>query len=128
MACVAAAGVPVCVASQGKLEKTRLSLELTGLRQLFSDGALFSAHSVPRGKPHPDVFLHAARTMGAEPASCVVVEDSPSGVIAAVAAGMRVLGYTADSDETALRAAGAELVASLDEVPMLLGLADQPCA
>jgi HAD superfamily hydrolase (TIGR01509 family) len=120
---VQAAGVAVCVASQGKLEKTRLSLELTGLCQLFGERALFSAHSVPRGKPHPDLFLHAARTMGAEPAACVVVEDTPSGVAAAVAADMRVLGYAADSDEQALRAAGAEIVQSLDEVPGLLGLA-----
>jgi HAD superfamily hydrolase (TIGR01509 family) len=120
---IQAAGVAACVASQGKLEKTRLSLELTGLRPLFGERALFSAYSVPYGKPAPDLFLHAARTMGAEPAACVVVEDTPSGVAAAVAADMRVLGYAADSDEQALRAAGAEIVQSLDEVPGLLGLA-----
>ncbi|MGD0455917.1 MAG: HAD-IA family hydrolase [Solirubrobacteraceae bacterium] len=120
---IAAAGVAVCVASQGKLAKTRLSLELTGLRHLFGDATLFSAESVPRGKPHPDLFLHAASVMNAEPARCVVVEDTPSGVTAAVAAGMRALGYSADSDEAALRGAGAEVVSSLDEVPGLLGLA-----
>jgi HAD superfamily hydrolase (TIGR01509 family) len=117
------AGIAVCVASQGKLEKTRLSLELTGLRGLFSSGALFSAHDVPRGKPHPDLFLHAASAMGAEPSGCVVVEDTASGVTAAVSAGMRVLGYTADSDEVAIQQAGAELVPSLDQLPRLLGLA-----
>jgi HAD superfamily hydrolase (TIGR01509 family) len=122
VASVLAAGVAVCVASQGKLEKTRLSLELTGLRQLFDEQALFSAESVPRGKPHPDLFLNAARTMGAAPAACAVIEDTPSGVTAAVAAGMRVLGYAADSDEVALRAAGAEIVHSLGEVPGLLRL------
>jgi HAD superfamily hydrolase (TIGR01509 family) len=116
------AGVAVCVASQGKIEKTTLSLELTGIRPLFEDRALFSAHCVPRGKPHPDLFLHAAAQMGAEPARCVVVEDTPSGVIAAVSAGMRALGYTADSDEQALRDAGAESFASLEELPALLGL------
>lgn len=119
---VGRAGVGVCVASQGKLEKTRLSLELTGLRNLFPDRALFSAYSVPRGKPHPDLFLHAAATMGAEPARCVVVEDTPSGVTAGVCAGMRVLGYMADSDEQALREAGAETFLSLAELPGLLGL------
>jgi HAD superfamily hydrolase (TIGR01509 family) len=119
---VLAAGVAVCVASQGKLEKTRLSLQLTGLRQLFDEQALFSAESVPRGKPHPDLFLHAASTIDAEPAACVVVEDTTSGVTAAVAAGMRAIGYAADSDESALRAAGAEIVHSLDDVPGLLGL------
>jgi HAD superfamily hydrolase (TIGR01509 family) len=116
------ASMRICVASQGKLEKTRLSLELTGLLDLFDEQALFSAHSVARGKPHPDLFLHAARAMGAEPSDCVVVEDTPSGVSAAVAASMRAIGYAADSDEAALRRAGAEIIQSLDALPALLGL------
>lgn len=120
---VSAAGVAVCVASQGKLEKTRLSLGLTGLRSLFRGNALFSAYSVPRGKPHPDLFLHAAAAMKAEPSRCAVVEDTPSGVTAAVSAGMRVLGYAVDSDELALRQAGAEILRSLDDLPALLGFA-----
>jgi HAD superfamily hydrolase (TIGR01509 family) len=111
---IIAAGVAVCVASQGKLEKTRLSLGLTGLRDLFGTDALFSAYSVARGKPHPDLFLHAAAAMGADPSQCVVVEDTPSGVTAAVSAGMRVLGYAADSDEAALRRAGAETISAFD--------------
>jgi HAD superfamily hydrolase (TIGR01509 family) len=119
---IKAAGVAVCVASQGKLEKTRLSLKLTKLDSLFSDEALFSAYSVPRGKPHPDIFLHTAQTMAAEPARCAVVEDTPSGVTAAVAAGMRVLGYAADSDATALREAGAEVFGAMEELPGLLGI------
>jgi HAD superfamily hydrolase (TIGR01509 family) len=119
---VKAAGVEVCVASQGKLEKTRLSLELTGLLDLFEEGALFSAESVPRGKPHPDLFLHAAASMGVSAADCVVVEDTPSGVTAAVAAGMRVHGYAADGDEAALRAAGAEILWSLRDLPARLAL------
>jgi HAD superfamily hydrolase (TIGR01509 family) len=113
---VKSAGVAVCVASQAKLQQTRLSLELTGLSDLFGDDALFSGELVPRGKPHPDLFLRAASAMAAEPARSVVVEDSPSGVNAAVSAGMRVLGYVADSDETALRLAGAEILHSLDEL------------
>jgi len=119
---IQAAGVAVCVASQGKLEKTRLSLKLTQLDPLFPDEALFSAYSVPRGKPHPDLFLHAAATMAVEPARCAVVEDTPSGVTAAVAAGMRALGYTADSDPAALREAGAEAFGSMEELAGLLGL------
>jgi HAD superfamily hydrolase (TIGR01509 family) len=119
---VDAAGLAACVASQGKLAKTRLSLELTGLRELFADGQLFSAESVPRGKPHPDLFLHAAEAMGVEPARSVVVEDTPSGVTAAVAAGMRAIGYAADSDERALAGAGAEIIHSLRELPRRLGL------
>ncbi len=116
------AGLEVCVASQGKLEKTRLSLELTGLRHLFAPHALFSAETVARGKPYPDLFLHAAAAMGARPRECVVVEDTPSGVAAAVSAGMRALGYVADSDARELRRAGAEELRSLRELPALLGL------
>ena len=119
---VQAAGVQVCVASQGKLAKTRMTLALTGLDRLIPRDAVFSAYSVPRGKPHPDLFLYAAERMGAEATACVVVEDTALGVTAAVGAGMRVLGYAADSDEAALKAAGAEIVHSLDDVPALLGL------
>jgi HAD superfamily hydrolase (TIGR01509 family) len=119
---ISRSGVAVCVASQGKIEKTRLSLGLTGLRDLFPRHALFSAYAVPRGKPHPDLFLSAATAMGAKPARCVVVEDTPSGVTAAVNAGMRVFGHVADSDEDALRAAGAEVLRTLDELPARLGV------
>jgi HAD superfamily hydrolase (TIGR01509 family) len=120
---VKAAGVKVCVASQGQLAKTRLTLGLTGLRDLFPPGALFSAYDVPRPKPDPALFRHAAATMNAKPSACVVIEDTPSGVMAAVAAGMRAVGYAADSDERALRDVGAaEIIRSLDVLPELLGL------
>jgi HAD superfamily hydrolase (TIGR01509 family) len=122
---ITAAGIGVCVASQGKLSKTSLSLELTGLDHLFPETARFSAYSVAHGKPAPDLFLHAAFSMGAEPAGCVVVEDTPSGVTAAVSAGMHSIGYAADSDEQALRDAGAmEILRSLDQLPRMLGLTD----
>ena len=116
------AGIDVCVASQGKLSKTELSLRLTGLAPLFPPARRFSAHAVARGKPAPDLFLLACKTVGVEPARCVVVEDTPSGVTAAVAAGMRALGYAADSDEQALLDAGAAVLGSLEELPGLLGL------
>jgi HAD superfamily hydrolase (TIGR01509 family) len=119
---VQAAGVGVCVASQGKLEKTELTLTLAGLRDLFADGALFSAYQVPRGKPHPDLFWHAAAAMGATPERCAVVEDTVIGITAAVAAGMRVIGYAAAEDPATLEAAGAQPVRSLAEVPAVLGL------
>ncbi|HEX5309771.1 MAG TPA: HAD family hydrolase [Solirubrobacteraceae bacterium] len=123
-----AAGLRVCVASQGKLEKTRLSLTLTGLDLLFPERVRFSAYSVANGKPAPDLFLYAAATIGVKPAACAVVEDTPSGVQAAVAAGMRAIGYAADSDERALSEAGAERLGSLDELPRLLGLEAEPTA
>jgi HAD superfamily hydrolase (TIGR01509 family) len=120
---VMTAGLGVCVASQGKLAKTALSLSLTGLDHFFPQGARFSAYSVANGKPAPDVFLHAAASMGIGPAHCVVVEDTPSGVTAAVCAQMRAVGYAADSDEQALRDAGAtEILHSLDQLTRLLDL------
>jgi len=119
---IVAAGVPVCVASQGMIEKTRLSLALTGLDRLFSEELLFSAWLVERGKPFPDLFLHAAATLGVEPGCCAVVEDSVSGVTAAVAAGMRAIGYAAHGEGAALREVGAEVVGSMRAVPSVLGL------
>ncbi len=116
------AGIGVCVASQGEPEKTELTLGLTGLRDLFAPHALFSAYLVPRGKPHPDLFLHAAATMGSAPARCAVVEDSPIGVAAAVAAGMVAIGYATDGDESSLRGVGAEIVYSMGDVPTTLGI------
>ena len=67
VAAVRAAGLGACVASQGRLRKTRHSLAVTGLSGLFDEQELFSAESVARGKPHPDLFLHAARSMGSNP-------------------------------------------------------------
>jgi len=83
---------PVCVASSSGHESLRFKLELTGLYDRF-EGRIFSATEVANGKPAPDLFLHAAARMGADPASCVVVEDSRYGVEAARAAGMDVLAY-----------------------------------
>ncbi len=123
---VKVAGRKVCVASQGALAKTQMTLGLTGLRDLFPSHTLFSADDVPRPKPDPALFRHAAATMNTESSACVVVEDSPSGVIAAVAAGMRAIGYAADSDEEALRNVGAEIILSLDELPGLLIAGEGP--
>ncbi|MFF3684587.1 HAD family hydrolase [Streptomyces sp. NPDC002187] len=82
----------VCVASNGHHDGIRSSLKITGLSAHF-EGRIFSAADVARGKPAPDLFLHAARSMGVEPQRCAVVEDSAYGVQAARAAGMRVFGY-----------------------------------
>lgn len=90
---LAAIAVPVCVASSGSHQKIALSLSLCGLDAAFR-GRVFSAADVTRGKPHPDLFLHAARSLGARPEASVVVEDSVVGVAAAKAAGMIALGFT----------------------------------
>ena len=84
--------IPTCVASSGSHDKMRHTLSLTDLYGRF-EGRIFSADEVSRGKPAPDLFLHAARSLGAEPAACAVVEDSFYGVEAARAAGMQVFGY-----------------------------------
>jgi HAD superfamily hydrolase (TIGR01509 family) len=87
-----AIAIPTCVASSGTHEKIRFTLGLTGLYERFA-GRIFSASEVARGKPAPDLFLHAAARMGVSPAGCAVVEDSSYGVEAARAAGMRAFGY-----------------------------------
>ncbi|UVK39335.1 HAD family hydrolase [Mesorhizobium sp. AR10] len=89
-------GVPYCVASSGTLDRIRYALDVTGLLGLL-EPHLFSAGMVARGKPAPDLFLHAASRMGAIPQNCLVVEDSPAGIEAAQAAGMRVFAFTGGS-------------------------------
>ncbi|MFD3533087.1 HAD family hydrolase [Streptomyces sp. NPDC058664] len=84
--------VPYCLASNGSHASIRKNLGRTGLLDRF-EGRMFSARDVARGKPDPDLFLHAAATMGVPPERCAVVEDSPYGVQAARAAGMRAFGY-----------------------------------
>lgn len=111
--------VPVCVASQSSLPRVLLSLELCDLDRYFGPH-VFTASMVPRPKPSPDLFLHAARTLGVAPERCTVIEDSPSGVAAAVTAGMRVFGYAADEDAAGLRAAGAATFTRMSELPALL--------
>jgi HAD superfamily hydrolase (TIGR01509 family) len=83
---------PTCVASSGSHDKLRFTLGHTGLCGRF-EGRIFSGYEVANGKPAPDLFLHAAARMGADPARCAVVEDSLYGVLAARAAGMRAFGY-----------------------------------
>ncbi|MGI8712504.1 MAG: HAD family hydrolase [Solirubrobacteraceae bacterium] len=122
------AGLGVCVASQGRIEKTELTLGLTGLRPLFGEHALFSSYSVTRGKPYPDLYLYAAEQMRTDPADCVVVEDSAIGITAGISAGMRVFGYAADNGNgnsdggSAPGDARAELLRSLPELCGRLGL------
>jgi HAD superfamily hydrolase (TIGR01509 family) len=111
---------PTCVASSGSHEKMRFTLGLVGLYERFA-GRIFSAEDVARGKPAPDLFLHAAARMGAEPPNCIVVEDSVHGVTAARAAGMRVFGYGGGLTSPQLLAdAGARVFLHMRELPELL--------
>ena len=102
--------LPYCVASSGAHDKMRMTLGKTGLMR-YLEGNIFSTSDVERGKPHPDIYLHAARSMGVnDPARCIVVEDSPIGVSGAVAAGMRVFGFAELMPAARLHAAGAHHV------------------
>ncbi|WP_051723508.1 HAD family phosphatase [Streptomyces albus] len=120
LAGLAAAGVPYCVASSGSHERIRVTLTTTGLYDHFGEERIFSAQDVGRGKPAPDLFLHAAAAMGVPPGRCAVVEDSPLGVRAAVAAGMDVYGFTALTPAGELAEATA-LFSAPAELPLLLG-------
>lgn len=113
--------LPTCVASSGSQEKMRFTLGLTGLWDRFA-GRIHSADEVGRGKPAPDLFLRAASSMGTPPGRCVVVEDSPFGVIAAKAAGMSALGYAADDSEARLSNEGARTFETMLDLPGLLGI------
>ncbi len=118
---------PYCVASNGPREKMELTLGRTGLLGRFVPGRLFSADDVVNPKPAPDLFLHAAASLAVPPEACVVVEDTPTGVRAARAAGMRALGYAAMTPAARLHEAGAHAVFdSMSTLPALLGLGLAP--
>ncbi|MEV0324530.1 HAD family hydrolase [Streptomyces sp. NPDC050658] len=112
-------GVPFCLASSGSHERIRVGHRRTGLDRWFDDERIFSSEDVGRGKPAPDLFLYAAERMGVAPEKCVVVEDSPLGVRAAVAAGMDVYGFTAMTPAERLSGA-TELFGDMGELADLL--------
>ena len=115
--------LPFCVASNGTLEKMQTTLGVTGLWPRFV-GRVFSVDDVQRGKPSPDLYLLAASRYGAEPACCAVIEDTPTGVTAGVAAGMDVYGYCALTPCGRLMEAGAQhTFTRMQDLP---GLLQQP--
>ena len=115
-----AIALPSCVASSGTHDYLRYTLGLTGLFERF-EGRIFSVEDVARGKPAPDLFLYAAERMAAQPAGCVVVEDSRSGVEAARAAGMRVLAFAGGlSPSELLEGPNTILFEHMRELPALL--------
>lgn len=125
---IEALGRPACVASSSTPERIRRSLDIVGYRDLFEPN-LFSAQMVARGKPWPDLFLHAARTLAARPEDCLVIEDSVPGVIAACRAGMPVYGFTGGSHlkgtNQARRLLEAGAVLAFDDMRLLPKLIQQ---
>ena len=110
-----------CVASSSTHEKLRFTLGLTGLYDRFA-GRIFSASDVVNSKPAPDLFLHAAKQMGVDPLSCVVIEDSVAGVEAAIAAGMQVFAFAGGvTDAAKLHRDEVVVFEHMRELPALLG-------
>jgi beta-phosphoglucomutase-like phosphatase (HAD superfamily) len=109
----------MAVASQSPLARVRFSLEVAGLAGLFGEH-VYVTSMVSRPKPAPDIYLLAAQRLGAIPADCVVIEDSPAGATAARGAGMRAFGYAPGEAATAMQASGATVIGSMDEVLPLL--------
>lgn len=116
-----AAGVPYCVASNGNHAKVNFTLGHTGLLPRFA-GRIFTAEDVPHAKPAPDLFLLAARTLGADPSRTTVVEDTPTGLRAARAAGMHAIGFAAMTPASQLVDADA-VASTMPDVARLLGVA-----
>ncbi len=112
-------GVKICVASSGAPEKMKLTLGLTGLSCLFDDN-VFSAIEVPRGKPEPDLFLHAASRMNAKPKQVAVVEDSLPGLLAALRAGMQAFMYIPRGEGEPMFWDSATVFRRMAELPDLL--------
>lgn len=117
-----AAGIPYAVGSNGSDRKMDITLGQHPAIHARVQGRLFSGQTLGRPKPAPDLWLHAARALGANPQDCVVVDDSPTGLRAARAAGMRALGFAAEGDGAALRAEGATPFHRMADLPGLIGL------
>lgn len=116
------AGLATCVASSGSHSKIALTLGPNGLLDRF-DGRIFSATdpAVARGKPAPDLFLHAASSLGVAPHRCAVVEDSPFGLTAALAAGMGAFGFAGSVlPVERLALAGVTVFGSMADLPALV--------
>src|SRR6478735_6283565 len=112
--------LPHCVASSGSHDKMRRTLGRTGLLHRFA-GRIFSATEVANGKPAPDLFLHAAGTLGAAPERCAVVEDSAFGVQAARAAGMHAFAYAGGVTPAArLEGPGTTVFHDMRQLPELI--------
>ena len=108
-----------CVASSGSHQKIETTLGITGLSKRFNN-RIFSADDVSHGKPSPDLFLYACNFMNSTPEKCIVVEDALPGVMAAISAGMQVVGYTPTSDIWDLASHGAITFNDMRQLPNLL--------
>ncbi|MEM9585346.1 MAG: HAD family phosphatase [Pseudomonadota bacterium] len=118
-----AAGVPYAVGSNGRVKKMEITLGKIGLLDRFPQGWLLSGQDCAAPKPAPDVYLKAMALVGADPARCVVVEDSATGAQAGQAAGARVFGFHRETAREKLVPVSDVLFDDMAALPHLLGLA-----
>jgi HAD superfamily hydrolase (TIGR01509 family) len=119
-------GHRMAVASQSSLARVHFSLDVTGLAPLFG-AHVYVSSMVTRPKPAPDIYLFAAEKLGARPADCVVIEDSPAGAAAALVAGMRAILYAPRLAPGASHAtSGAEVIRSMSELAAVVPLIPPP--
>ena len=112
--------IPFCVASSGPLKKIKLNLKLTELLPFFQENRIFSCYSIEKWKPDPAVFLWAAETMDFRPSECLVIEDSPIGVEAAINGGFDVFGFTALDFKGKLLERATKTFNSMGKLPELI--------
>ncbi len=114
-------GIPFCVASSGPVEKIRLNLGLVNLLDHF-ENKIYSSYDIGSWKPDPGIFLHAAKKMGFEPEECAVIEDSASGIRAAIAGGFKVYALANEKKKKTFEQLGAIAFENMKELEKLLAL------
>jgi HAD superfamily hydrolase (TIGR01509 family) len=112
---------PFCVASSGPVEKIRLNLELVNLLGQF-ENRIYSSYDIGKWKPDPGIFLHAARKMGYTPEECLVIEDSATGIRAAISGGFMVFALATEKRKSHFEQLGAVTFKNMKELEKLLGL------
>jgi HAD superfamily hydrolase (TIGR01509 family) len=112
-------GIPFCVASSGPVEKIRLNLGLVNLLDQF-ENKIYSSYDIGSWKPEPGIFLHAAKRMGFEPEECAVIEDSASGIRAAIAGGFKVYAQANEKKKKTFEQLGAIAFENMKELEKLL--------
>ncbi|MHA7843386.1 MAG: HAD family hydrolase [Winogradskyella sp.] len=114
--------IPFCVASSGPVNKIELNLQLTGLSSFFQKKTIFSCYTIEKWKPDPAVFLWASESMGFRSEECLVIEDSPIGIEAALRGGFDVFGFTAHDYKDELHKKATKTFNSMNLLPELLKL------
>lgn len=110
-----AEGIPFAICSNGPMRKMEITLGATGMLDI-AEGRILSAHVHAPPKPAPDLYLMGAALCETDPRCCIVIEDSPTGVNAANAAGIPCLAIAVPEDRDSVAALGAEVITSLEDV------------